>query len=246
MRRILIALPAYNEAETLPPLFDRFRETLAALDSPWEILVVNDGSKDATGAVTDRARAAGLPVTRIDHPQNRGLGPAIKTGLRAALERSGSPDDVIVCMDADNTHDPQYIADMVRRVTEGADIVIASRYRPGSRQVGVPWNRRLLSFGGRLTFTLFLRLKGVRDYTCGYRAYRAGTIRAGFDRYGDAIIERSGFACTDELLVKLAPLASRIEEIPFVLRYDRKKGRSKLPLMRTIASTLKMLLHRPK
>jgi len=60
------------------------------------------------------------------------------------------------------------------------------------------------------------------------------------------LVERSGFACTDELLVRLAPLARRIEEIPFVLRYDRKRGRSKLPLVRTIAATFRLILRRPR
>jgi len=245
MPKTLIVLPAYNEAEALPPLLERFAETLGKSRGAWEIIAVNDGSTDATGNVLDQARER-LPITRADHARNRGLGPAILTGLRRALERTESLDDVVVCMDADDTHDPQYIPDLARRVAAGADIVICSRYRPGSRQVGVPAFRRLLSFGARIVFAVFLRLPGVRDYTCGYRAYRAGMLREGFNRYGDGLIERSGFACTDELLVRLAPLARRIEEVPFVLRYDRKRGRSKLPLFRTLAATLRLLLHRPR
>jgi dolichol-phosphate mannosyltransferase len=84
---------------------------------------------------------------------------------------------------------------------------------------------------------------GVRDYTCGYRAYRAELLRNGFERYGEGLIERAGFACTDELLVHLATLARRIEEIPFVLRYDLKRGRSKLPLWQTMIATFRLLLH---
>jgi dolichol-phosphate mannosyltransferase len=245
MVKTLIVLPAYNEAASLPALLDRFRATLGTGDQVWEIVVVNDGSTDATGDVLDQARGD-LPIVRVDHDCNRGLGPALKTGFRHALERIQSPNDVIVCLDADNTQDPQYIPEMVRRIAAGADMVICSRYRPGSRQVGVPPWRRLLSFGARLVFAVFLRLPGVRDYTCGYRAYRAELLRKGFERYGDRLIERSGFACTDELLVHLAPLARRIEEIPFVLRYDQKRGRSKLPLWRTIVATLRLLLHRTR
>lgn len=245
MPKILIVLPAYNEAETLPALLSRCPEVFRQSKADWEIVVVNDGSTDTTGDVLDQARAI-LPVLRVDHEHNRGLGPAVMTGLRRALERTASPDDVIVCMDADNTHDPEYIPELARRIAAGADIVICSRYRPGSRQVGVPLRRRLLSFGARIVFAVFLRLRDVRDYTCGYRAYRAGLLARGFERYGDRLIERSGFACTDELLVRLAPLARRIEEIPFVLRYDRKRGKSKLPLFRTLAATLRLLIHRPR
>jgi dolichol-phosphate mannosyltransferase len=242
MPKTIVVLPAYNEAASLPALLDRFAATPGAGDRLWEIVAVNDGSTDATGDILDRARDR-LPLMRANHERNRGLGPALKTGLRHALERAASPDDVIVCLDADNTHDPEYIAEMVRRIEAGADLVIASRYRRGSRQVGVPLSRRLLSLGARIVFAVFLRLPGVRDYTCGYRAYRAGLLRKGFERYGDGLIERSGFACTDELLVHLAAFSPRIEEIPFVLRYDRKRGASKLPLWQTVLATLRLLLH---
>lgn len=245
MAKILVVLPAYNEAQSLPALLQRFEATLGATDSEWEIVAVNDGSTDGTARLLDEAGSR-LPIVRVDHERNMGLGPALKTGFRCALGRAGSPDDVIVCMDADNTHDPQYIGPMARLIESGADIVICSRYRPGSGQIGVPLWRRLLSFGARMVFAMFLRLRGVRDYTCGFRAYRADLIRRGFERYGESLIERSGFACTDELLVRLAPMARRIEEIPFVLHYDRKRGRSKLPLFRTIVATFRLLLRRPR
>lgn len=245
MPKTLIVLPAFNEAETLPPLLERIDGTMGDQSGRWEVIVVNDGSEDATGEAIDRAAGA-LPVTRIDHEQNRGLGPAIKTGLRAAIERCDDDDDIIVCMDADNTHDPNYIPELAAKVAGGAGIVICSRYRPGSLQIGVPPFRRFLSFGARILFAATLRLPGVRDYTCGYRAYRASVVRKGIERYGDRLIEREGFACTDELLVRLAPLAGRIEEIPFVLHYERKRGRSKLPLFQTIGATFRLILHRPK
>jgi dolichol-phosphate mannosyltransferase len=245
MPKIVVVLPAFNEEESLPALLDRFEQTLGTSEQPWEIVAVNDGSTDATGEILDRARGR-LPVVRVDHPENRGLGPALKTGLREALARTESPDDVVVCLDADNTHDPEYVAALAEKIAGGADIVICSRYRPGSRQVGVPPGRRLLSFGARLMFAAFLRLPGVRDYTCGFRAYRAALLEKGMQQYGDRLIERSGFACTDELLVRLAPLAGRIEEIPFVLHYDRKRGQSKLPLLKTVAATLRLLWSRPR
>jgi len=245
MPKIIVVLPAYNEAAGLPALLDRFKAALGATNQSWEIVAVNDGSTDATGEVLDRAKQE-LPIVRVDHERNQGLGPALKTGLRRALKEAESPEDVIVCMDADNTHDPQYIPAMAEKIAAGAEMVICSRFRPGSRQVGVPLFRRVLSLGARTLFALFLHLPGVRDYTCGYRAYRAGLMLKGFEHYGDRLIERSGFACTDELLVHLAPLARGIEEIPFVLRYDQKRGRSKLPLMRTIAATFRLLLRREK
>ena len=144
-------------------------------------------------------------------------------------------------MDSDDTHPPDVIPGMVEKIRAGADLVIASRYQPGSRQIGVPLFRLMLSFGARWLFRWKLGIRGVRDYTCGFRAYRASLIRMGLEKYGDDIITREGFACTDELLVKLAHFEPVIAEVPFILRYDQKHGRSKIQLFKTIRETLKML-----
>ena len=240
--RVILALPAYNEAENLPTLLRSARAMFVEAKLDHLILVVNDGSTDDTAAVVDSLAAEGIPVERIDHPQNRGLGAAIRTSIHEALARTTNPDDIIVNMDADDTHDPAYIPGMVEKIwTENRDIVIASRFREGSREVGVPFGRRLLSRGARLLFRIFLRLPDVRDYTCGYRAYRASTLRAAVEKYGDRLITREGFACTDELLVHLSTVTRRVTEVPFVLRYDKKRGKSKLPLLKTVWETLKML-----
>lgn len=242
---VILALPAFNEAENLPPLLHAARRVFAESGLDHRMLVVNDGSTDGTGDVLDALAAEGLPVERIDHPRNRGLGAAIRTAIHEALARSEHPDDIIVNMDADDTHDPAYIPGMVAKIRdEGHDIVIASRFRDGSREVGVPLGRRILSRGARVLFQVFLRLPEVRDYTCGYRAYRASVLRRAVDKYGERLITREGFACTDELLVHLSTVTRRVTEVPFVLRYDKKRGRSKLPLLRTVWETLKMLVLR--
>ena len=94
-----------------------------------------------------------------------------------------------------------------------------------------------------MLFKMFLNLRGVRDYTCGFRAYRAGLLRKAMEVYGENIITRNCFACTDELLVNLACLGDvHIEELPFVLRYDRKEGESKLDLGVTLRETFKLLI----
>ena len=246
--QVILALPAYNEAGAIGGLLDAARDVLASLNHhEGRIVVVDDGSADGTAGIV-RAFRAPFPVEVVRHEKNKGLGPAILTSLRAAIERSRSDDDVIVNMDADNTHPPHTILAMIEALDGGADVVIASRYRKGSRQVGVPFKRRLLSWGARWLFTWKLRLPGVRDYTCGFRAYRVGTIRRAFAKHGDRLITRAGFACTDEILVNLAYLEPRprIQEVPFVLRYDRKRGASKLELFKTVWETLKMLMRHDK
>jgi len=239
--RVILALPAYNEAENLPSLIDQAEEVFRAKHLSYSIIVVNDGSTDATGEVLARLKGEER-VSVVTHDHNRGLGAAIKTAIGSALDMSASSSDIIVNMDADDTHDPSYIPQMTEKIwNQGYDAVIASRFQKGSREVGVPIFRRLLSRGARMLFQIFLRLPEVRDYTCGYRAYRASLLSGAVQKYGDRLITREGFACTDELLVHLSTLTQKITEIPFVLRYDKKRGRSKLPLVRTIWETLKML-----
>lgn len=242
--KVILALPAYNEAENLPALLEQAQRVFASLGAPYQMLVVNDGSTDSTGQVLEDL-AQRFPLQIVNHEQNQGLGTTIKTAINAALKLVDSPDDIIVNMDADNTHDPKYIPAMVAKIwDEGYDIVIASRFREGSKEVGVPPFRRLLSRGARMLFQIFLNLPEVRDYTCGYRAYRASMLQSAVAKYGDRLITRKGFACTDELLVHLSTVTKRVTEVPFVLRYDKKRGHSKLPLFRTIYETLKMLVFR--
>jgi dolichol-phosphate mannosyltransferase len=244
VKQTIVALPAYNEEASIGQLLNAFRKLAA--DHPElgiQVLVVNDGSSDRTLEVVDSFRNL-FPLDVVSHEKNRGLGKAIKTCLRESIARSSSDDDVIVTLDADNTHLPEYIPLLVEKIRSGYDIAIASRYQPGSLEVGVPFIRRLYSRGARFLFRIFLHLPGVKDYTCGYRAYRAGLISKGLRFFQDDIISRNGFACTDELLVNLASLTDKIAEIPFILRYDQKKGKSKLPLFSTIMETWKLLLFR--
>lgn len=114
---------------------------------------------------------------------NLGLGATIRDGLVAAAESAGDR-DIIVTMDADDTHAPGLILRMVRMISEGHDVVIASRYRPGSRSVGVPFFRQALSYCGSWLFRIVFPIRGVKDFTCGYRAYRARVVRDALARYG--------------------------------------------------------------
>jgi dolichol-phosphate mannosyltransferase len=225
---ITIVLPAYNEADDLPPLLERMGEALAA-EPAWRVLVVDDGSTDATA---DRvlAAAARLPVELIRHPRNRGLGAAIRTGLRSAARADGA----VVTLDADNTHDPALIPGMVHRLEQGFDVVIASRYQPGGAEIGVSAFRKLLSHTASGALRAVVRYPGVRDYTCGYRAYRAETLRTLIGAFGDGFVRENGFACMLEILLNLRRIDARVTEVPLPLRYDLKSGPTKIRIARTV------------
>ena len=142
---IVVVLPAYNEAEALPPLLRRLRDVSAGhFGSGLSVIVIDDGSSDGTADAAQRGAPPGLDVRVISHGDNRGLNEALRTGLLAALERVGE-DDIVVTMDADDTHAPGLISRMTMLIEEGNDVVVASRYAPGGRVLGVPRGRRLLS-----------------------------------------------------------------------------------------------------
>lgn len=226
--KISLLLPAFNEVKDLPPLLARVGHALEGR-ADYRILVIDDGSQDGTAEAV-REAATRLPITLIQHTRNMGLGCAIRTGLKAAAQGDG----VVITMDADNSHDPELIHALVARLQEGYDVAIASRFQPGGQELGLPPHRWLLSQTINLVLRLIVRYPGVRDYTCGYRAYRVETVRRLIATYGDGFLLENGFSCMLELLLNLHPLQMRVSEVPLVLRYDLKAGASKMRVLRTV------------
>ncbi len=241
-RRALIVLPAFNEEEALPRLLDAIQRELSAAQIDYRVLVVDDGSFDDTARVASQA-SFHMPLTLVRHPENRGLAATLRTGLEAAVLAAGA-DDVIVTLDADNTQPPGLMPRMLAMIAEGHDVVIASRYQSGSRVIGVPWHRNLMSLGARALFTLTLPIPGVRDYTCGYRAYRAEALRDALNVYGDGFVTEAGFSCMVDVLLKLRGQGLVMGEAPMVLRYDQKGGASKMRVARTAMQTLSLVVRR--
>lgn len=229
---IYILLPAYNEERDIGPLMRRIRQAMHHLGERYAVLVVNDGSTDKTAQVAAELGQE-MPVELIDHGSNKGLGQAMLSGLRRAAAVL-QDEDVLVAMDADNTHDPLLIGQMLQEIQSGADLVIASRYAEGGQEVGLSGVRSLLSRGASALLRLFFPIPGARDYTCGYRAYRGKTLRKAYQVFGSRLVEESGFTCMAEILIKLRLLGIRVAEVPLVLRYDMKSGQSKMKVLRTI------------
>lgn len=233
-----VVLPAYNEAACLGQLLERVSRVVAPAVPEYEIVVVDDGSTDETLAVVEAA-AKSLPVRLVRHPQNLGYGCALGSGFKAALERG----DVIVTLDADDSHGPELILSMVERLNEGNDLVIASRFATGGREVGVPRFRRFLSRSAALVGRVAFRVPGVRDYTSGYRAYRSSLLaRLVQPAEGPSLPRETGFAAGLELLLGAAALRARIAEVPLVLRYDRKQSESRLRLRRALPRYFSLML----
>ena len=234
--KVRVVLPAYNEEEALSLFLGEVVETLTEADIDHEVIVVDDGSADRTAEVVREASLA-MPVRLIQHKKNQGLAAAIRTGLLAGAD-GAEPHDVVVTMDADRTQRPEAILLMLDKIQEGCDLVIASRYRPGASVVGVPWHRNLLSLGGRVLFQTLFPTQGVRDYTCGARAYRVSLLHDMIEQFGDNLVSEEGFSCMVDVLLKARSLKPKFGEVPINLRYDIKPGLSKMSVLSTIWETL--------
>ncbi|MEY2481406.1 MAG: dolichol-phosphate mannosyltransferase [Verrucomicrobiota bacterium] len=240
--KIWVVLPAYNEQDALPLLLDSVIENLGEESKDFSVIVVNDGSEDRTGDVANDY-AARAPVIALHQDANKGLAETMRRGLMDAVQRAG-PKDIIVTMDADNTHPAGLALRMIRLIREGNDVVIASRYREGSQVRGIPLYRSILSRAASWLFRIFFPIRGVRDYTCGYRAYRADVMKRLIDRYGREFISERGFSCMVDILLRLRECDLVFAEVPLVLRYNLKPGRTKMRVMQTIVDTLKLLVRR--
>lgn len=221
-----ILIPAYNEEKSLPKLLPKISAIMT--DREYRIVVVDDGSQDATPKILEQLRKV-LPLEVLTHPINRGLGETERDGFEYIAMRCNK-DDIIVRVEADDTHEPEYITALLNKMAEGYDVVNTSRFQPGGDQVGVDSYRALISRAANLFMQFVFHIPGTRDYSCGYRAYRARIVQDAIAVFGNHFIQLRGlgFTSTLEMIVKLHLLGARFAEVPFVLRYDQKQGSSKM------------------
>ena len=225
----------------MPALLDGFRDVVDdTYNLELQIVLVDDGSTDNTAEVAN-ANAGELPIEVLRNEVNMGLSGTFVRGMVAASNKA-LPDDVIVCMDADNTHLPGQVLRMIRHIREGRDVVIASRYQPSAVVKGVPLVRRVLSRAMSILFRLVYPIPGVRDYSCGYRSYRAAFLKKVLNAQGPGLLAEQGFACMVGILLRLHKEGAVCGEVPIILRYDQKAGSSKMRVGRTIVRTLGVLL----
>jgi dolichol-phosphate mannosyltransferase len=215
-----VVLPTYNEAKNLPLM----AAELWSLKIPGlSILVVDDNSTDGTGQIADdlaKRQPSGLAV--IHQRNRRGLGKAYIAGFKWALEEEA---EVIIQMDCDFSHSPNYIQEMLT-VLEDTDVVVGSRYIEGGK-LDERWGagRYLLSWWANTVYTRAILKFQVRDATSGFKCWRAAALR-GIDL--DAI-KSSGYSFHFEMAYLTEKLGYRVIEIPIHFE-DRRIGESRLTL----------------
>jgi len=239
---IWILLPAFNEEASLPRLLPKIDAVMKRHNENFHIVVVNDGSSDGTSKLLSEYADA-YPITAVTHAINRGLGETERDGFEY-VAMCVADDDYIVRLDCDDTHDPEYIFTMIAKINEGFDVVNTSRFQPGGGQVGVNAYRAFISYSANLFMKVLFNIKGVKDFSCGFRAYRAKVIKDAIEIFGNGFVQLKGlgFTSTLEMIVKLKMLGCRFAEVPFVLRYDQKASPSKMVSSITTLGYLTMAL----
>ena len=227
--RLTVVIPTYNEAENLPAM----AEALFQLPLPGlQLLIVDDNSPDGTGQVADRLAAQynarltqkGRPALQVIHRSGKGgLGTAYVAGMKRALADGA---DYILQMDADFSHSPRYIPQMLGvMLATDAEVVIGSRYVPGgSLDEGWGWWRRLMSWWANYYSRLILGVR-IRDMTAGFKLWKRSALQG----IGLAAIRSNGYTFQVEMAYLCERLGYRLIEIPIHFE-DRRIGQSKLDI----------------
>lgn len=245
---IYLLLPAYNEEKSFVNLFRKVDEYFTKeLKEPYQIIVCNDGSSDKTPEILESYKDK-LPLTIITHNRNRGLGETIRDLFEYAAD-TANPEDIIIRMDCDDTHEPQFMTGLINKINAGCDVVIASRFEPGGGAEGLNGYRNWLSTLARWFMMIMFPIKGLKEYSSGFRAYKASTLQHAFRVFGNQFIQLKGlgFTCTLEKVVKLKIIGAKFGEAPMILRYDQKVSESKMVSSITTFGylTLALLYHWP-
>ena len=230
-----VIVPTYNEADNL----DELLRQLLALPTPIGAIVVDDNSPDGTGDMAEQWAAENPDRVYVIHrPAKLGLGTAYTAGFKKAIDDLGA--ERILTMDADFSHNPRYIPDMIA-LSRIKHVVIGSRYVPGGGTRNCSQKRIFLSRGANFMARTLLGLK-ARDATAGFRLYRREVLQSiPLDE-----IFSSGYSFLVEMLFLCQRRGWQIGEIPIIFE-DRRKGQTKISrqeILKAQYTVLRLFLRR--
>ena len=230
--KTLVLVPTYNERENIPILIKDILQIPGTV-----VMVLDDQSPDGTGAVADALAIAHPGRVQVLHRTGqRGLGVSYLEGFQRAIAGDA---DFVVQMDADLSHDPKYLPELIRVAAAGADLVIGSRYLNGISVVNWPLRRIILSSFANFYIRTVTGL-GLRDITTGYRCWRRPALaRLPLDK-----IVSEGYAFLLDVTFMAAHAGLRIEESPIIF-IERRQGASKLSggvLLESLLTPWKLIL----
>lgn len=228
---VSVVLPAYNEAAILEDNLAVVQEYLRTQQEHYrfEVLIINDGSADATGQIAEAQRARFPNVRVIHHPTNLGLGQGFKTGF------ANSRGDYVAILDIDLSYSPDHIGSMLERIRASkSQLVLASPYMKDGRISNVPWLRRTLSIWAN-RFLSFFAHGNLSTLTCMVRVYDGAFARS-------LVLRSVGMEVMPESIYKPMILRGRIDQVPAHLDWSRQmaapKRRSSMRILRHIFATI--------
>lgn len=215
MPETLVIIPTYNERENVRSIVDR----VLSADSRIHVLVVDDNSPDGTGDMADEMAAADERVSVLHRAGKLGLGTAYLEGFAIAAERGYT---YVFEFDADGSHPPEKLTEMIDALDSGAGLVIGTRWMPGGRTENWPLQRQILSRGASIYARVLLQSK-IRDITAGHRGYRVELLQ-GFDL---TRIKSAGYCFQIEMAWLFERSGIRVSEVPITF-VERQEGASKM------------------
>ena len=215
--KVRIIIPTYNESENIIPLI---KELFRLLPENARILVADDGSPDGTAALVRDYALKDSRVSLTERREKLGMGSAYQAAFRKVLDEGGV--DYLVTMDADFSHNPRYVPELIRKCNDGYDIVVGSRYIPGGKIEHWELWRRLLSWGGNL-YVRLVTGSPIRDNTAGFSCMRADFLR----RVPFEKVRPSGYAWWFTLRAMFWRRGAKIAEVPITFT-ERRVGQSKI------------------
>lgn len=215
MPQALIVVPTYNERDNVREIAGRLLAALPATD----LLFVDDNSPDGTGALLDELAAIEPRVHVMHRAGKLGLGTAYVEGFGWGLARGYQ---YLIEMDADGSHDPKYLPELLALAEDGADVVIGSRYVPGGGTENWGLSRKIISRGGGLYARTVLGVD-IRDLTGGFVCWR----RAALEAIDLATITSNGYSFQIEMKYRAVKQKLRVVETPIIF-IDRRVGQSKM------------------
>ena len=225
----ILVLPTYNEVDNV----ERFLALVRSTNPGLAIVVVDDMSPDGTGEVVDRLAASDQRLAVIHRAGQKGLGAAYLAGFDHAFAHHFHE---VLTMDADFSHDPAVIPQLIRALHDGADVAIGSRYVDGGSIEGWPLHRLVLSRYGNFYTRFVLGLK-PRDCTSGFRAYRASTLNS----IDLSTIKGDGYVFLTSILRRIQQRRMKVAEVPITF-VDRVEGQSKMSPRIVVESMLLVTL----
>ena len=226
MPDVTVIVPCYNEEESLPHLAPRLDAMIEQGHLNWDVLFVNDGSKDQTADRLADITKQYSWASAVHHPQNKGLGAALRTGF------AGARGDVVCTIDSDCTYPPERLPELLAALKGGASIATASPWHPSVQEGDVPWHRKIFSQAASMLYCIVIG-KRIYTFTSMFRAYSRPVV--------DKIkFQSNGFPAVTEILIKGLLAGYLVEEIPIPLG-TRVHGQSKMNFQQAIRGHLELL-----